>query len=267
MMQAVTCSPSSADPCGSATLSAQNIFSQLSAGCALLALLTQTQSSSQSTARTDIQVSSQKLDELKEQLAEAIQAAKDAANDSGFFGFLSDVFGSDIAQIAGAVATIAAVVATGGAAAGPILLIALSEGLQLAAKVGPELGLDSKLCMALAIASVAVGFCTGAGAAQATSTLANTARDVSLVAKVAQGAATMTGGAFGFVAGQYHADQLNHQADATGIQAQEGATDLDFDDALSLLQRALRAGQREVGITSQIIQDNTDTNVALSNRI
>ncbi len=267
-MQAIassTAQPAATWP--STATSVQFTPAQLSAACALLALLAESQCTTQSGAKTTIETNAQKLEELKKELADAIQAAKEAADHSGFFGFLSDVFGSDIAQIAGAVAAIAAVVATGGAAAGPILLVALSEGLQLAAKVGPELGLDPKVCMALALASVAVGLCTGTGEAQATSTLANAARDVSLGAKATQGLATITGGAFHYVAGKYQADQLNHQADATGIQAQEDSTDLDFDDALDLLQRSLRAGQHELGTTSQIIQDNSDTNVALSNRI
>src|SRR5450432_3436280 len=74
---------------------------QLSGACALLAILIQTQTTSQSGARTDIEWNAQRLDELKQQLADSIQKAKDAAEHSGFLGFLGDVFGSDIAQIAG----------------------------------------------------------------------------------------------------------------------------------------------------------------------
>jgi hypothetical protein len=239
---------------------------QLSAACALLALLTQTQCTTQSGAKTEIETNAQHLEELKKELAEAIHAAQEAANHSGFFGFLSSVFGSDIAKIAGAVAAVAAVVASGGAA-GPLVLIALAEGLQLAAKLGPELGIDPKICMALAIAGVAVGLCTGTGEAQAAGALEDFARGVAVVAKVTEGTSTVAGGALGYVAGHYRADQLNHQADAAGIEAEEDMATLDFDDALSLLQRAMRTGQHEAGTASQIIRDNGDTNIALSDRI
>jgi len=166
----------------------------LSAACALLALMVQSQSNTQTGSKADAELDFKKMEELRKQLADAIQQAKDAANDSGFFGFLGDVFGSDVAQIAGAVAAVAAVVATGGAA-GPLILIALAEGLQAAAKLGPELGIDPKICMALGLASAAVGICTGAGSAQAFGEVADVARGVELGAHVAQAGSTATGGA------------------------------------------------------------------------
>ena len=149
----------------------------LGGACALLAVLLQSQHSTQCGAKTDIELGAQKLEALKQQLADAIQHANEAAEHSGFLGFLGDIFGSDIAQIAGAVAAIAATIGTAGAAA-PLLLVAASEALQVAAKVGAELGLDPKLCAALAIASVAVGVCSGAGAGRAASELTQVARYV-----------------------------------------------------------------------------------------
>jgi hypothetical protein len=256
----------SVDPWQSASSSADCSAAQLSGACALLAILVQAQATSQSGSRTDIELCAKKLDELKQQLADAIQKAKDAADDSGFFGFLGDVFGSDIAQIAGAVATIAAVVATGGAAA-PLIAIALSEALQLAAKVGPELGLSPELCLALGVASVAVGFCGGSGGGQALGSLADSARDVQFVAKITQGVGTVQGGVLHYVAGQYRADSLNCQADAVGINAKTDATNLDLDDALELLSRSLRTTQHETGTASEIIQNNSDTNTSICDRI
>lgn len=239
---------------------------QLSSACALLAVLLQAQTTSQTSSRTDVELNAQQLDALKQQLADAIQKAKDAADDSGFFGFLGDIFGSDIAQIAGAVASIAAIVVTGGAAA-PLIAIALSEALQLAAKAGAELGFAPELCFALAVASVAVGFCGGSGGAQALGTLTSTARDVQLVAKITQGVGTIQGGILHYVAGQYHADCLNYQADATGISAQSEATNLDMDEALDLLARSLRTTQHQTGTVSEIIKNDSDANASICDRI
>jgi hypothetical protein len=239
---------------------------QLSDACALLALMVRSQSTSQTASREDVQIDFKKMQELKQQLAEAIQAAKDAADHSGFFGFLSSVFGSDIAQIAGAVAAIAAVVATGGAAA-PLILMAVSVALEEGAKIGAKLGLDPKICMAISLCSAAVGLCSGAGTAGSASALASTAHDVQLAANITKGAASATGAALGFVSEHYHADQLDHQADAVGYQAQDDVTSMDLDDAIARLQQSLHTEQRETTTTSAIIQNNTNSNSALSDRI
>src|SRR6188768_2022782 len=217
---------------------------RLSNASALLALLVQAQCTAQSGCRTAIEVNAQKLEELRKELADAVQKAKEASEHSGFLGFLGDVFGSDIAQIAAAVAAVAAMVATGGAAA-PLIMIAIAEALQLGAKAGAELGLDPKLCMALSVASVAVGLCTGTGGLQAAGTIAQVGRDVELGAKVLQGASTITGGALTYGASRYHATALHYQADVVRDQAAEDITNLDLDDALSRLQHAIRTAQRE----------------------
>jgi len=238
----------------------------LSETCALLALMVCSQSATQAASKTDVEMDAKKMEELKQQLAEAIQKAKEAADNSGFFGFLSDVFGSDIAQIAGAVAAIAAVVATGGAAA-PLLLVAVSVALEEGAKIGTKLGLDPKICMAISLAAAAVGVCSGAGSVQATSSLASVAHGVEMGASITQGAAGAAGGALGYVSGHYQAKQLGYQADAASYQAQNEVASLDFDAAIALLQQSLHTEQRETSTASAIIQNNSRTNTALSDRI
>lgn len=254
------------DPWQSASSPSNTSEPNLSAACLLLALMVQSQTTTQTSSKTDVELDFNKLQELKKQLADAIQQAKDAADSSGFFGFLGDIFGSDIAEIAGAVAAVAAVVATGGAA-GPIVLLALAEGLEAAAKLGPELGLDPKICMALGLASAAIGLCTGTGEAQAADALSKGARDVQLIANIAKGTATATGGVLQGVAGHYEAKELDFQADATKYRAANDVRGLDFDAALDLLQRALKTEQRETATVSAITQNDADTNVALTNRI
>ena len=254
------------DPWQSASSASGSSQSNLSAACLLLALMVQSQTTAQCGSKTDVELDFKKLEELKKQLADAIQQAKDAADHSGFFGFLGDIFGSDIAQIAGAVAAVAAVVATGGAA-GPIVLLALAEGLQAAAKLGPELGIDPKICMALGLASAAIGLCTGTGEAQAADALSKGARDVQLIANIAKGTATATGGVLHAASGHYQAKELDFRADATKYHAANDVTSLDFDAALDLLQRALKTEQRETATVSAITQNNAETNLALTNRI
>lgn len=239
---------------------------QLSGACILLAVMIESQSTTQSGARQDIELNHDRMEALKKELADAIQAAKDAADSGGFFGFLGDVFGSDIAQIAGAVAAVAATIATGGAAA-PLLAIAIAEALQVAAKVGPELGLPKEVCIGLAIASVAVGFCSGVGAANAAGEIADTARTVSSVAKIVQGGATVIGGVGEGVAGYYRGQQLGHQADAVGIKGQSEDADMEIDDAIALLSRALRVQQQQTGTVTEIIDNNEAANTALCDRI
>ena len=239
---------------------------QLSDACALLALMVRNQSTSQSSSRTNVELDVKHMQELKQQLTDAIQKAKDAADHSGFFGFLSSVFGSDVAQIAGAVAAIAATIATGGAA-GPLILMALSVALEEAAKEGAKLGLDPKICMAIGLASAALGMVGGGGTGAAASTLTSAMHDVELGANVAQGGAGIAGGVLGYVAGHYQAKQLDYQADATGYQARDDATNMDLDSAIALLQQSLHAEQRETTTTSAIIRDNSAANTALSDRI
>ncbi|HTA92162.1 MAG TPA: hypothetical protein VK745_21430 [Polyangiaceae bacterium] len=253
--------------CTTSTPAADSSPTQLSDACALLALLVRNQSTSQSSSRTNVDLDVKHMQELKQQLSDAIQKAKDAADHSGFFGFLSSVFGSDVTQIAGAVAAVAATIATGGAA-GPLILMALSVALEEAAKEGAKLGLDPKICMAIGLASAALGMLGGGGGTgAAASTLASAMRDVELGANVAQGGAGIAGGVLGYVAGHYQAKQLDYQADATGYQARDDATNMDLDSAIALLQQSLHAEQRETTTTSAIIRDNSAANTALSDRI
>jgi hypothetical protein len=266
VMLSATTSTSASDAYQSVPPTAESSAAHLSDACALLALMVRSQSASQDSTKTQVQVDFKRMQELKQQLTEAIQAAKDAADHSGFFGFLSNVFGSDIAQIAGAVAAIAAVVATGGAAA-PLVLMAVSVALEEGAKIGAKLGLDPKICMALSVCSAAVGLCSGVGSTQAASTLANTAHDVGLAANIVKGAASATGSTLGFVSAHYQAKQLGDQADAVGYQAQDDTTSMDLDDAIALLQQSLHTEQSETTTTSAIIQNNANTNSSLSDRI
>ena len=265
-MLAATSNLSATNPWATSSPASDATTIRFNGACGLLARLVQAQCTNRSSIEGDIEHGFERLDELKKQVAESVRQAADAANESGFFGFLSDIFGSDIAQIVGAVAAIAATIASYGAAA-PLLVIVISEALQVAAKVGAELGLDPKICMVIAIASVAVGFCSGGGSGQAVGAAADAAREVALGAKIAQGSATIAGGSAKIVSAHYRAKQLDRQADAVKHQARKDATDLDMDDAFARLQRSLRAEHQEVAAASEIIGADLDIDTTLCNRI
>lgn len=239
---------------------------QLNGACALLAVLLESQTANQSASREEIDFNHTRQEELRAQMAEAVRAAQEAAESGGCFGFLGDVFGSDIGQIAGAVALLAATVATGGTAAA-LIAVAVAAALQVAAKVGPELGLPKEVCIGLALASVAVGFASGAGAAGATSQLANIARTVGTSAKVVEAGATILGGVCTGVAGYYHGQQLDHQAREVGLQGQSTSVDVDIDDAIAELSRSLSTQQKQISTATEMIDGNADANLAISQRI
>ena len=255
-----------ADPWTSITLSTDAAPGALSDTCALLALMVHSQAANQSGSKTDVQLDFEKMKELKQELADAIEKAKEAAQHSSFFGFLSKVFGSDIAQIAGAVAAIAAVVATGGAAA-PLILVAVSAALEEGAKLGPKLGIDPKICIAISLVGAAVGLCTGLGSAEAVGTLGTIAKGVKIGAECVEQSATATGAVLGYVSQHYDSRNLGFQADATGYQAEDDATRMELDSAIALLRQSLQTEQREISTVSAIIQNNSQANTAISGRI
>jgi hypothetical protein len=232
----------------------------------LLALMVQSQSANQAGSRTDVVLNAEKMEDLKQKLTDALEQSKKASEHSGFLGFLSDIFGSDIASILGALAAVAATVATGGAA-GPLILVIVAVALEEGAKVAQSLGLDPKICAGIALVGAAVGIASGAGAGAASGTLASTAGSVASAAQVAQGISTVAGGALGAAAARYRANALNDQADASDAQAKTSITSLDWDAALSRLQESLRTEHRETNTVSAIAQNQSDANNALCNRI
>jgi hypothetical protein len=259
-------STGSADPWVGITQTSDSAPGALSDTCALLALMVHNQSANQAGSKTDVQLDFEKMKELKKELADAMERAKEAAEHSSFFGFLGKVFGSDIAQIAGAVAAVAAVVATGGAAA-PLILVAVSAALEEGAKLGPKLGIDPKICLAISLVGAAVGLCSGVGSAQATGTVVTVAKGVKVGAECVEQGGVATGAVLGYVSQHYESQKLGFQADATGYQAQDDATNMDLDTAIALIRQSLQTEQRETSTVSAIIQNNYQANTAISERI
>ena len=122
-----------------------------------------------------------------------------------------------------------------------------------------------KLCMALSLASVAVGMCTGTGELQAAGTLAQIGRDVEFAAKVAQGTATATGGVSELRLRSYSdkgpaLPSRRHPASVPTKPRRSSISTMH----LSMLQRSLRTAQRETSSASADRAETTPTPMQLS---
>jgi hypothetical protein len=96
---------------------------------------------------------------------------------------------------------------------------------------------------------------------------AQTACTVERVATTVQGGAIIAGGVTGYVSGRYAANAQDYRADATLLEAQRTDTDLDLDEAIARLDRALRAEASMTGAVAQIGQDNARAGAALASNV
>ena len=164
-----------------------------------------------------------------------------------FFG--TDFFGEDLANIAGAIAAAAAIVATGGTGA-PLVLAVMAAGLEIGAKVGAELGLDPKIAMAIGLAGAALGLCTGN--AEKLGSIQALANDVRAVATVVQGSATAAGGVSGAIAQDEKSDALELYAQVSFARGLEDDVTLEIDDAIAALEDALSRQTRATSVASSV---------------
>jgi hypothetical protein len=133
--------------------------SQLSCEERMLALIVYTQTSQLETAETQVTLSAEQLEKLRGDVLHALREAREAKQESGFWGDLADIFGSDLASIATAVAAAAAVVASGGSAAA--ILAVVAAGATIAADHAEELGIPTEVAMAIAVAASVAGLLCG----------------------------------------------------------------------------------------------------------
>jgi len=154
-------SPISAAPTAGVSGAALASAAPLSPEERMLALIVYTQASQMSSAKTTIDLNAEQLEKLRDQVQKALREAMEAKKDSGFWGGLAKIFGSDLASLASAVAAVAAVIGTGGAAA-PILA-AIAVAASLAAEHAEELGIPSEVAMGIAIAASVAALCVGDG--------------------------------------------------------------------------------------------------------
>ena len=188
---------------------------------------------------------------MRKEMHDAMKRAEEAQNDAGFWGELSNVLGGDVAAICGAIASAAAVVASGGLAA-PAILALVAAGMSLGADFGRRLGLDPKVCIGLSGAGALLGVLGGnfRGAVGFWSTVAR-------VGNVSQGVATAAGGGATIVQGQYEGDALDARADAKQADASQADAWFRLQMALDILQGAARDLEQKQRTVSTIEGDKS----------
>lgn len=253
----------------------------------MLVMMVQNQLVQGDIAKDSINISQEKLKELREQVREAIAKAREAEEDGGLFGKIGDVLNGDIATLAQLVVVAAAAAVTGGAAA--IVLASIAVACTLASKYGDELGIPPKVCIGLGIAAAVATVASGnvGGVATASGSAATTAgaaagnlvpgaaagasiasggaaataaaaanvtqftqamQEVGFYAKVVGTTASGTGAGAHIVAARYQSDAINHDADAKSAQSHETLENMSIDSAIDLFERTI---DRQLSLTSQ----------------
>jgi hypothetical protein len=229
----------------------------------LLALVVYTQASQMSEAKTSVNLNAEQLEKLREQVKKALDEAREAKKDSGFWGGLAKIFGSDLASVASAVAAVAAVVATGGAAAAILAVVAAAA--TLAADHAKELGIPTEVAMGIAIAAGVASLCCGDGKAlfKVSDTVKEIAKDVRVVAQASSAAFEAEGAGCGMVAAKYERDAGYAQADARFAQGHEDLVSADIDEALERFSSALDRHNSAVELTGGVLQQSSAANYAI----
>jgi len=194
-------------------------------------------------------------------MREALERAKQADESGDFWSDVSEVFGSDIASIAGVVAAVALAVATGGAGTAAVIAV-VAAGLTAGAKVGQELGADPRLTAALGVAGGALGLFAGnaAGAGNAWTTVAQ-------IGSAVQGGASATGGGASIAEGHYRAQAVDERAEAKAAQSRQNDAWLRYDLAIEALEQASRDVLRARENTSHVHRTESDGVESIISRI
>jgi len=223
-------------------------------------LVVYTQTTQLNGAKTDINLNAEQLEKLREQVKKALDEARDAKKDSGFWGGLAKLFGSDLASVAEAVAAVAAVVATGGAAAAILAVVAAAA--TMAADHAKELGIPPEVAMAIAVTASVAGLCCGdaKGLFDVSKGVSNAAKDVRLWANVAAGASKAAGGGCSIVEGKYERDAGYFHADARSAQGHQDIVSADMDEAFDRFSAALDRQDGAIKLTSDIQQQSATAN-------
>jgi hypothetical protein len=201
-----------------------------------------------------------KLEALRQQVKDAIAKAEEAKKHSGFWGTISSVLGGDIGAIAAAVAAVAACVLTGGAAAAVLAVVA--SAVSIAAQHAEELGIPPEIAMGIAIAAAGASLLTGnaSGLIQVSEGVRKVASTVRFVASVTAGVATVAGGAASVAHGAYERTSLDAEADAHSAQGHQTLVNLDIDDAIKALSRALDQCRETTETTSNVLGNHQEAN-------
>lgn len=231
----------------------------------LLALVVYSQASRMTEAKASVNLNAEQLEKLRAQVRQALAEAREAKQDSGFWGGLAKIFGSDLASVASAVAAVAAVVASGGAAAAILAVVAAAA--TLAADHAKELGIPTEVAMAIAIAASVASLCCGDGKAlfKVGQSVKDVAKDVRVVGLAAAAAFQIEGAACDMVAATYDRDAGYLRADARSAEGRQELVSADIDEALERFAAAVEHQNSAVKATSGVVQQSSATNYAILN--
>lgn len=239
---------------GSACTLAGYSTTGLSAEERLLALMVQSQATDMTESRSNVSLSREQIDKLREQVKESLDKARDAKKDASFWSDLSDFLGSDLGTILIAAAAVAAAVVTGGAAVAVLAIVACAASL--AASHAKELGIPESVAIGIAVVASVASLCCG------------NAQGLVGVAKALQvaGAACKVGGAAsGTVAAKYEKDAGNYSADAREAQGEQTLTNADMDEAFARLSAAVERRNHSAEAASGIQQHSAAASQVILN--
>ncbi len=220
----------------------------------LLALIVCTQTTQLRAAESSVNLSFEEISRLREEVREALEKAREAQEDSGFWSDIGKLFSGDLASLAQVVAAAAAIAATGGTAVAVLSAIALATSL--ATKYGEELGIPPEVALSIGLAAGVASVCCGdlSGVTSVSAAVKATAGDIKLYANLVGAGATIGGGVASGVSEQYHADAVDHRADARWADARNGVESMDIDESIERFSAAVDRQNSAIGAVATINQ-------------
>ena len=227
----------------------------------LLAAMVEHKQTQSNAAKDNVAANHERLVELRDRIAEAMERAREAQENAGLWGDISNVFGGDIATIAGVVASAALVVGTGGAGAA-VVVAALAVGFTAGGEIAEECGADPKVVMAFKLAGAAVGL-LGGNAAQAGALWGT----IHTAAKVTEGGAIAAGGGGHIVEGQYQGDARAEQGQATYFRRSEQLESQLADEEIARIEKLFEQMRFLMRTGTAISANNQATDQSVIRRI
>ena len=227
----------------------------------LLAALTEHKQTQIGVAKQSVGEAYERLEALRDRIAEAMERARDAQENAGLWGDISNVFGSDIATYAGIVASAALVAGTGGTGAAFVVAM-LAVGFTAGGEVAEECGADPKVVMAFKLAGAVVGL-LGGNAAEAGALWGT----VHTAAKATEGGAIAVGGGAHIVEGQYQGNAAEQQAVATYFRKSEQLESQLTDEKIAQIEKLFEQMRFLMRTGTAISTNNQATDQSVIRRI
>ncbi len=205
------------------------------------------------TAASTVHAGEAKHDTELREAREAEARAEEASKHGGFWGSLAHDF-AVVAEVAGVVAAVGSVVATGGASAPAIIAlsgVALSASSPLVTKVtGSEKLGAAAMWTGLGLSLAAGGYTLFAGGLS-NPTVSKTAATLTSWTIAAQGSATVVSGGATIVQKRYEGDVADEQANALAMTGRAKRTQQEVEDAIEKLKELEASVQRAIMAITQ----------------